>query len=211
MANTASTWQCVVVTGSTWRLLPRKISPIYCRVSYVAVTRIPSLVLRNTWPDVIINTLQLRRTSYICCSYEAALRIGVTTALAHFWKKVHGRGRGDVGVASHEHRISLGVTPLSHPQRLASRFALLRNVHWASKETYHFFRATLTKNHCIKINHIYTQIGYSSPYEAHLKNKTVAFAKKEKNAMKSQKVTFQKSQKLLAENLHERTPIQNIQ
>ena len=34
--------------------------------------------------------------------------------------------------------------------------------------------------------------------------------KKEKNVMKSQKV-FQKSQKLLAENLHERLPIQNIQ
>ena len=29
--------------------------------------------------------------------------------------------------------------------------------------------------------------------------------------MKLQKVTFQKSQKLLAENLHERPPIQNIQ
>ena len=29
--------------------------------------------------------------------------------------------------------------------------------------------------------------------------------------MKSQKVTLQKSQKLLAENLHERPPIQNIQ
>ena len=29
--------------------------------------------------------------------------------------------------------------------------------------------------------------------------------------MKSQKVTFQTSQKLLAENLHERPPIQNIQ
>ena len=39
----------------------------------------------------------------------------------------------------------------------------------------------------------------------------VAFAKKEKYVMKSQKVTFQKSQKLLAENLHERPPIQNIQ
>ena len=29
--------------------------------------------------------------------------------------------------------------------------------------------------------------------------------------MKSQQVTFQKLQKLLAENLHERPPIQNIQ
>ena len=43
------------------------------------------------------------------------------------------------------------------------------------------------------------------------KIRSVAFAKKEKNTMKSQKVTFQKSQKLLAENLHERPPIQNIQ
>ena len=25
------------LTGSMWRLLPRKISPIYCRVSYVVV------------------------------------------------------------------------------------------------------------------------------------------------------------------------------
>ena len=37
------------------------------------------------------------------------------------------------------------------------------------------------------------------------------FAKKEKNAVKSHKVTFQKSQKLLAENLHERRSIQNIE
>ena len=50
------------LTGSTWRLLetgekfqnmfkilPRKISHFYRRVSDVAVTRIPSLVLRNTW------------------------------------------------------------------------------------------------------------------------------------------------------------------
>ena len=35
--------------------------------------------------------------------------------------------------------------------------------------------------------------------------------KREKNAMKSQKVIFQKSQTLLTENLHERPPIQNIQ
>ena len=33
----------------------------------------------------------------------------------------------------------------------------------------------------------------------------------EKDAVKSQKVIFQKSQKLLAENLHERPLIQNIQ
>ena len=67
----------VVLTGPL-----RKISPIYCRVSYVAVTRIPSLVLRDTWHYVII------RCSYgelpifvLSCSYEAALRKCVTTAL----------------------------------------------------------------------------------------------------------------------------------
>ena len=37
----------------------------------------------------------------------------------------------------------------------------------------------------------------------------VAFAK-EKNAMKLQKVIFQKSQKLLTDNLHERLLVQSI-
>ena len=39
----------------------------------------------------------------------------------------------------------------------------------------------------------------------------VAFVKKEENVVKLQKVIFQKSQKLLAENLFERAPIQNNQ
>ena len=52
---------------------------------------------------------------------------------------------------------------------------------------------------------------YSSPSEAHLKNYKVVFAKQEKHAMKSQKATFQKSQKLLDENLRKRPSIQNIQ
>ena len=41
----------VAVRGSYVVRLPHKklISSIYCRVPYVAVTRIPSLVLRNTW------------------------------------------------------------------------------------------------------------------------------------------------------------------
>ena len=38
----------------------------------------------------------------------------------------------------------------------------------------------------------------------------ITFAIKEKNVMMLLKVTFQKSQKLLAENLRERPPIQNI-
>ena len=61
------------------------------------------------------------------------------------------------------------------------------------------------------MNNIWTQIIYSSPHEAHLKNQRVAFVKKEKNAVKLQNGHFSKTQKLLAENLHERTPIQNIQ
>ena len=69
----------------------------------------------------------------------------------------------------------------------------------------------LTKMYHIKMNHIWTQISYSSPHEAHLKNQRVAFVKKEKNVVKLQKVSFQKSQKLLSEKLHKRLPIQNIQ
>ena len=61
------------------------------------------------------------------------------------------------------------------------------------------------------MNHISTQISHSSPPEAYRKNLKVAFVEKEKNAVKSQKVIFQKSQKLLTENIHERPPIQNIQ
>ena len=89
--------------------------------------------------------------------------------------------------------------------------ACVDNLHWASKETYPFFRATLTKIHNIKVNHIWTEITYYSSHDAHLKNQRVAFVKKEKNAVKSQKVFKKKSQNLLAENLHERPPNQNIQ
>ena len=71
------------VTGSTciWRLLPRKISPIYCLVSYVAVTRIPSLVLCNACHYVIICYRYGELPTFVVrCSYEAALRKGVTAA-----------------------------------------------------------------------------------------------------------------------------------
>ena len=37
------------------------------------------------------------------------------------------------------------------------------NVHWAWNETYHFFRAMLTKIHDIKINNIWTQISFNTP------------------------------------------------
>ena len=76
------------ITGSMWRLLeilPCKISPIYCCVSYVAVTRIPSSVLRNIWHYVIIRGVYGAEIFFpkfvLRCSYEAALREGVTTPL----------------------------------------------------------------------------------------------------------------------------------
>ena len=52
-------------------------------------------------------------------------------------------------------------------------------IHWASKETYHFFRATLTKTQSIKMNHISTQFSYSTPYQAHFKKQTFGWVKKE--------------------------------
>ena len=62
-----------------------------------------------------------------------------------------------------------------------------------------------TKIHHIKMNHIWTLISHSNPYEAYPKNQRVAFVKKEKNVVKSQEVIFVfKSQNLLTENLHEK-------
>ena len=37
------------------------------------------------------------------------------------------------------------------------------HIHWASKETYHFFRVTLTKIHAVNMNHIWTQIRQINP------------------------------------------------
>ena len=69
----------------------------------------------------------------------------------------------------------------------------------------------LTKIHRIKINHIWTQISYSSPNETQFEKSKRCFCQKGENVVKLQKVIFQKSHKLLTENLHERPPIQNIQ
>ena len=37
-------------------------------------------------------------------------------------------------------------------------------VHWTSNETYHLFRVALTTIHHIKINHLWIQMNYSTPY-----------------------------------------------
>ena len=56
--------------------------PYLGHVSYVAVTMIPSLVLRNTWHYVKIRYSYGELPKFVLrCSYEAALRKGVTTAL----------------------------------------------------------------------------------------------------------------------------------
>ena len=49
------------------------------------------------------------------------------------------------------------------------------DIHWASKETYHFFKATLSKIHCIKMNHIWTQINCINSCYAHQKKKKKSF------------------------------------
>ena len=66
---------------------------------------------------------------------------------------------------------------------------------------YHFFRATLTKIHAIKINDIWTQISFNTPQEEYLKNTRFSRIKKEKNVVKSRKVIFRKSQKLVTERV----------
>ena len=86
MANTASTWQYVVVTGPL-----RGLRDAFCHVKSAQstvmsptwrVTRIPSLVLHNTWHYVIIRYSYGEIPKFVLrCSYEAALHKGVTTAL----------------------------------------------------------------------------------------------------------------------------------
>ena len=49
------------------------------------------------------------------------------------------------------------VPPLPHSLWLWT-FSAHPRINWASKETYHFFRVTFTKIHCIKMIHILTQI-----------------------------------------------------
>ena len=59
------------LTGST----RRKIIPIYGRVSYVAVTRIPSLVLQNTWHYIyVIIRYTVTGTHFLNLSYVAHTR-----------------------------------------------------------------------------------------------------------------------------------------
>ena len=106
------------------------------------------------------------------------------------------------------HRLCVAINDLVK----RTRFSEEKNIYTErQKKTYHFFRATLTKIYSIKINHIWTQISYSFPHEAHLKTSNGCFCQKEKKCCEIAIRHFLKSQKLLAEDLPERPPIQNIQ
>ena len=57
--------------------------------------------------------------------------------------------------------------------------SLVTSIHTlkTSKETYHFFRATLTKIHAVKINqYLATQISFNTPYISVISEKSQAFS-----------------------------------
>ena len=61
-----------------------------------------------------------------------------------------------------------------------SLFQYWAYIHWASKETYHFFRATHIKIQSIRMNHNWAYISYNTPYQAHLKILRLRESKKNK-------------------------------
>ena len=76
-------------------------------------------------------------------------------------------------------------------------------MHWASKETCHFFKATLIKIHPIKMSHISTQISYGTPYWAYQKKQQQRFEYvKGKNAVKLQMAILRKWQNLFTSWAH---------
>ena len=62
--------------------------------------------------------------------------------------------------------------------------------------------ATLTKIHCIKINHIWAQISFNTSVIRISEKHKIFSQQKGENAVKSRKVIFRKSQKLLTSELH---------
>ena len=77
-------------------------------------------------------------------------------------------------------------------------FANILELHWASNETYQFFRATLTKILSIKMNHIWTQFSYIYSYLAKLKEKGLLESKRRKMRWNRKRSFSKKSQKVLA-------------
>ena len=72
--------------------------------------------------------------------------------------------------------------------------------------------AMLTNIHCTKINNTWAQISFNStPYLRISEKHKIISCQKDENAVKSRKVIFRKSQKLLTERAPRWQPIQNIQ
>ena len=71
--------------------------------------------------------------------------------------------------------------------------------------------AMLTKIHCTKINNTWAQISFNTPYLRISEKHKIISCQKGENAVKSRKVIFRKSQKLLTERAPRWQSIQNIQ
>ena len=67
------------------------------------------------------------------------------------------------------------------------------------KETYHFFRATFTTIHCIKINNIWTQISFKYSLIRISEKHKIFSCQKGENAVKLRKVIFENRRNLLTE------------
>ena len=66
----------------------------------------------------------------------------------------------------------------------------------------HFIRMTFTKIHCIKINHILTQISYDTLYEAHLKDNRLQGRYENENEGEEKKCVRFKREKWFQKNHH---------
>ena len=75
-------------------------------------------------------------------------------------------------------------------------------IHWASKETYHFFRATLTKIHFIKISNIWAQISFNIPSWEYLKNTRFSRIKKERTWLNHERPFFENHRNCSPSELH---------
>ena len=78
----------------------------------------------------------------------------------------------------------------------------LLDIHWAYKKLITSW-VTLTEIHNIKMN--------NTPNNAHLKKPEVTFAKKDENAVKSQRVLYRKLQKWLTVHHTQKNSIQIVQ
>ena len=76
-------------------------------------------------------------------------------------------------------------------------------MHWASKETYHFFRATFTKIHYIKINNIWTQISFRILLDKNIwKTQDFSLVEKERTRLNHERSFFENRRNCSPSELH---------